>query len=90
MSRAANLLAGGWELTGIYTAQTGMFLTPFWTGDDPAGSHLLTRAPLRLSPYGQTHSGTPICPVRNKRSAAGLIPPRSLRLSPASSALLKA
>ena len=37
LSRAANLLAGGWELTGIYTAQSGLFLTPFWTGDDPVG-----------------------------------------------------
>ena len=36
-SRLGNLVAGGWELTGIYTAQTGMFLTPFWTGDDPVG-----------------------------------------------------
>jgi hypothetical protein len=36
ISRLGNLLAGGWELTGIYTAQSGMFLTPFWTGDDPA------------------------------------------------------
>jgi hypothetical protein len=34
-SRAVNLVIGGWELSGIYTAQTGMFLTPFWTGDDP-------------------------------------------------------
>ena len=27
VSRAGNLLVGGWELTGIYTAQSGMFLT---------------------------------------------------------------
>jgi hypothetical protein len=37
VSRLGNLLIGGWELTGIYTAQSGMFLTPFWTGDDPVG-----------------------------------------------------
>jgi len=37
VSKVANLLVGGWELSGIYTAQTGMFLTPFWTGDDPVG-----------------------------------------------------
>ena len=37
VSRLANLLVGGWEMTGIYTWQTGMFLTPFWTGDDPVG-----------------------------------------------------
>ena len=37
VSRLGNLLVGGWELSGIYTAQSGQFLTPFWTGDDPAG-----------------------------------------------------
>ena len=37
VSRLANLVVGGWELSGIYTAQTGQFLTPFWSGDDPVG-----------------------------------------------------
>jgi len=37
VNRLANLLVGGWEISGIYTLQTGMFLTPFWTGDDPVG-----------------------------------------------------
>jgi len=37
VSKVANLFVGGWELTGIYTLQTGMFLTPFWSGDDPVG-----------------------------------------------------
>jgi hypothetical protein len=36
LSRWGNLLAGGWELSGIFTLQSGQFLTPFWTGDDPA------------------------------------------------------
>ncbi len=37
ISRWANLLIGGWEISGIYTTQTGMFLTPFWSGPDPVG-----------------------------------------------------
>jgi len=37
VSKWANLLIGGWELTGIYTLQTGQFLTPFWSGPDPVG-----------------------------------------------------
>ena len=37
VNRLSNLLVGGWEMSGIYTLQTGMFLTPFWTGDDPVG-----------------------------------------------------
>ena len=37
MGRVANLLAGGWEISGIFSTQTGMFITPFWTGPDPVG-----------------------------------------------------
>ena len=37
VSRLANLAIGGWELSGIFTVQTGQFLTPFWTGPDPVG-----------------------------------------------------
>lgn len=36
LSRIANFAVSGWEITGIFTLQTGQFLTPFWTGDDPA------------------------------------------------------
>ncbi|MGC8794333.1 MAG: hypothetical protein ACP5U2_13175, partial [Bryobacteraceae bacterium] len=32
-----NLFVGGWEISGIYSAQTGLFLTPLWTGPDPVG-----------------------------------------------------
>ncbi len=28
---------GGWEISGVFTAQTGQFLTPLWTGPDPVG-----------------------------------------------------
>ena len=37
ISRLANLAVGGWEMSGIYTLQSGMFLTPFWSGPDPVG-----------------------------------------------------
>jgi hypothetical protein len=37
LSKLANLLVGGWEISGIFTVQSGMFLTPFWTGPDPVG-----------------------------------------------------
>ena len=50
--RLANLFVGGWEISGIYTAQTGMFLTPFWTGDDPVGItlHNGDRPPVTIRP----------------------------------------
>jgi hypothetical protein len=35
--RAANLLVGGWEVSGIYSLYSGQFLTPFWSGPDPVG-----------------------------------------------------
>ena len=37
ISRLANLAAGGWEISGIFSTQTGQFLTPFWSGPDPVG-----------------------------------------------------
>jgi hypothetical protein len=44
-SRLANLAVGGWELTGVYTAQRGYFLTPFWNGPDPVGITYTTSDP---------------------------------------------
>lgn len=37
-SRALDLLVGGWEISGLFAAQTGRFLTPEWCGPDPAGT----------------------------------------------------
>ena len=36
--RAANLLVGGWDISGIYSYYSGQFLTPAWTGPDPTGT----------------------------------------------------
>jgi hypothetical protein len=44
VSRLGNLLVGGWEISGIYTKQSGQFLTPFWSGDDPAGVYFTDNA----------------------------------------------
>jgi hypothetical protein len=35
--RVTNLIAGGWEISAIYSYYSGQFLTPLWTGPDPAG-----------------------------------------------------
>jgi hypothetical protein len=37
-NRVANALISNWELGGIYSFQTGTFLTPSWTGPDPTGT----------------------------------------------------
>jgi hypothetical protein len=39
VSRGADLLVGGWKLTGITLLQTGSFLTPTFTGTDPSGTN---------------------------------------------------
>lgn len=31
-------IAGGWELSAIYSSYSGQFLTPTWTGPDPTGT----------------------------------------------------
>jgi hypothetical protein len=38
MGRVANLIFGGWELSGIYIYETGGAITPLWTGPDPTGT----------------------------------------------------
>ncbi len=56
-SRAADLLVGGWEISGIYSYYSGQFLTPMWTGPDPTGTAYttsktapsVTRRPNQLS-----------------------------------------
>ncbi|MFN0100681.1 MAG: carboxypeptidase regulatory-like domain-containing protein [Bryobacteraceae bacterium] len=36
-NRLTNLLAGGWDLSTIYSYHSGQFLTPAWSGPDPVG-----------------------------------------------------
>jgi hypothetical protein len=49
VSHLTNLLVGGWEISGIYTAQSGQFLTPFWTGPDPVGIAYTTSDPAYVT-----------------------------------------
>ena len=37
-NRAVNAIAGGWDISAIYSYYSGQFLTPFWTGADPTGT----------------------------------------------------
>ena len=34
----ANLIAGGWEISGVHSYYSGQFLTPLWSGPDPTGT----------------------------------------------------
>jgi hypothetical protein len=55
MNRVANLLAGGWRLTGIFVVQTGDYLMPYFPGGqmDPSG----TGSGLNISAAGWTPTG---------------------------------
>jgi Carboxypeptidase regulatory-like domain len=56
-----NQAVGGWQLTGILSAQTGQFLTPQWCGSDPVGITYTTGSPaqvcLRPDVNGNPNSG---------------------------------
>jgi hypothetical protein len=48
--RALNAVAGGWEISGIYSGYTGQFLTPQWTGPDPTGTAFTSsRTPAQVT-----------------------------------------
>ncbi len=40
--KLANVLAGGWQLSGVTIFQTGPFLTPYEASVDPAGTNILS------------------------------------------------
>ncbi len=59
VSRAANLAVGGWRVTGVTLAQTGPWLTPYFSSSlaDPSGTFPLSRSVKQQRPdcvAGQT------------------------------------
>ena len=70
-----DFIIGGWEVSGVYSYYSGMFLTPLWSGPDPTGTAL--SRPVRLRPmsrFGQTTFGTPIFPVISAALTDGSMP----------------
>jgi hypothetical protein len=49
VSRLQNLLIGGWEFSGIFSAQSGQFLTPLWSGPDPVGISYTESVPAEVT-----------------------------------------
>ncbi|HTM49287.1 MAG TPA: carboxypeptidase-like regulatory domain-containing protein [Bryobacteraceae bacterium] len=48
--RALQALAGGWQVSGVFSAYTGQFLTPQWTGPDPTGTAFTSsRTPAQVT-----------------------------------------
>jgi hypothetical protein len=52
ISRAANLLVGGWRVTGVWLLQTGPWLTPFFSSSlaDPSGTNPSQRSVSKQRP----------------------------------------
>jgi hypothetical protein len=44
VNRVVSAVISNWELGGIYSFQTGTFLTPSWTGPDPTGTRFTASA----------------------------------------------
>jgi hypothetical protein len=38
VNRLVDFVIGGWDISAVYSYYSGMFLTPLWTGPDPAGT----------------------------------------------------
>jgi hypothetical protein len=47
-NRFANAVFGGWQLSGSFSAQTGDFLTPTFTGSDPSNTQVVGGVPDRI------------------------------------------
>ncbi len=52
MGRVTNAVLGNWIVSGIYTRESGGFITPLWSGPDPTGTLYFER----YSPHRDTAS----------------------------------
>jgi len=77
---AFDLLAGGWDLAGVVLAQSGPFLTPFFTGGDPGGIGANARGFTSTTRPDQSGSGTIDTPTVDRffDRAAFVIPPNNI------------
>src|SRR5262249_54922864 len=50
ISRGANLLVGGWNVTGITLLQSGPYMTPYFSNGDPSGTNPTQRSVAQQRP----------------------------------------
>jgi hypothetical protein len=79
VNRAANLLVGGWRVTGVTLLQSGPWLTPYFSArlSDPSGTNPTQRSVGNLRPdcvAGQTGYQTDPTTAQYFNSAASSIP----------------
>ncbi len=81
MPRWANLIAGGWTLSGAMVRDSGRFLTPYWEGPDPTGTAYTdsrTRPVVTIRP---DQIGNPNLP-ESQRTTAGWFNPAAFAAPP--------
>jgi hypothetical protein len=60
--RVVNLLAGGWNVSSVFSTFSGNFLTPMWTGPDPTGTAFTTSATPPVVSIRPDEQGNPNLP----------------------------
>src|SRR5262249_59429721 len=81
ISKAANTVIGGWQVSGITTLQTGPYLTPFFSGADPSGTGANVRGvqgTQRPDRIGDGNLGNPRVAQYFERDAF-VAPPNTIR-----------
>lgn len=68
--RLVNAIAGGWEISGIYSYYSGQFLTPLWSGADPTGTAFTASRNRPIVTIRPDHLGEANLPA-NQRSING-------------------
>ena len=66
MGPGLDLIAGGWDLAGVALAQSGPFLTPFFTGGDPSGTGANVRGFTSTTRPDQAGDGNVANPTENQ------------------------
>lgn len=63
MPRVANVLVGGWTLSGVFVFDSGRALTPYWTGPDPTGTAWTTSETPAIVTIRPDQVGNPNLPA---------------------------
>jgi hypothetical protein len=80
MGRGMDLLAGGWDVSGVALLQSGPFLTPFFTGRDPSGTGANSRGFTSTTRPDQVGDGNLSDPTVDRYfdRSAFVIPPNNI------------
>lgn len=58
LSPVLNRIVGGWEISGVVNFQTGLWLTPSFSGSDPSNTRTIGGRPDQIGPWGLSNPTT--------------------------------